>query len=784
MIMTSRVKYLRDESITTRPFISSERALLVTEFYRNSENRHLSSPVKRALAFRYILENKDVYIGNHELIVGEKGRLPKAVPTYPELCCHSLSDLDILDSREKIPYSVSSETRRVFREQIIPFWESNTMREVIFSSMEETWLECYTAGLFTEFMEQRSPGHTVLDEKIYRKGMNGFREDIAEAIKRQGIFDARRIEQLRAMDICIVALIRYAQRYAEEALRLAKLEVSDARKHELEEIAQVCRKVPLNPPSTFREALQYYWFVHLGVTTELNPWDSLSPGKLDQHLLPFYLKDVKNGILAEAEAVELLQCLWVKFNNQPAPPKVGVTAKESSTYTDFAQINTGGVKPDGSDGTNELSYMIIDVAHEMQLLQPSLSVQIGELSQPAFLERALEMIKTGFGQPSIFNADMIIKELLRQNKSLRDARSGGSSGCVEVGAFGKENYNLSGYFNLVKILEITLNSGVDPASGRRLGLDTGNPEGFISMDELLIAYETQFNHFVDIKIRGNAVIERLYAEKMPAPFLSVLIDDCIAKGMDYHDSGARYNTTYLQCVGLGSLLDCICAIDHHVFRRKDVQMSILLENLSGNFQDNEILRMKLRTRTPKYGNDDENGDRFIKWLEDVCFNAIDGRPNERGGEYHINFLPTTVHVYFGAVTGATPDGRYAGKPLSEGISPVQGMDREGPTAVLKSASKLNHSLTGGTLLNQKFIPAMVESKESRRKMSALIRTYFKLGGHHIQLNIVDRDILIAAKDDPENNSNLIVRVAGYSDYFCDLSEELQNEIIERTAHGS
>ena len=784
MIMTSRVKYLRDESITTRPFISSERALLVTEFYRNSENRHLSSPVKRALAFRYILENKDVYIGRHELIVGEKGRLPKAVPTYPGLCCHSLSDLDILDSREKIPYSVSSETRRVFREQIIPFWESNTMREVIFSSMEETWLECYTAGLFTEFMEQRSPGHTVLDEKIYRKGMNGFREDIAEAIKRQGIFDARRIEQLRAMDICIVALIRYAQRYAEEALRLAKLEVSDARKHELEEIAQVCRKVPLNPPSTFREALQYYWFVHLGVTTELNPWDSLSPGKLDQHLLPFYLKDVKNGILAEAEAVELLQCLWVKFNNQPAPPKVGVTAKESSTYTDFAQINTGGVKPDGSDGTNELSYMIIDVAHEMQLLQPSLSVQIGELSQPAFLERALEMIKTGFGQPSIFNADMIIKELLRQNKSLRDARSGGSSGCVEGGAFGKENYNLSGYFNLVKILEITLNSGVDPASGRRLGLDTGNPEGFISMDELLIAYETQFNHFVDIKIRGNAVIERLYAEKMPAPFLSVLIDDCIAKGMDYHDSGARYNTTYLQCVGLGSLLDCICAIDHHVFRRKDVQMSILLENLSGNFQDNEILRMKLRTRTPKYGNDDENGDRFIKWLEDVCFNAIDGRPNERGGEYHINFLPTTVHVYFGAVTGATPDGRYAGKPLSEGISPVQGMDREGPTAVLKSAPKMNHSLTGGTLLNQKFIPAMVESKESRRKMSALIRTYFKLGGHHIQLNIVDRDILIAAKDDPENNSNLIVRVAGYSDYFCDLSEELQNEIIERTAHGS
>ncbi len=784
MSMTLRVKRLRNESITTRPFISSERALLVTEFYRSSESSSLSSPVKRALAFRYILENKDIYIGSDELIVGEKGCLPKAVPTYPELCCHSLSDLDILDSRNKIPYIVSSETRRIFQEEIIPYWKSRTMREAIFSSMEEAWLECFTAGIFTEFMEQRSPGHTVLDGKIYEKGMKGFREDIAEVTRKQDTFDAPRIEQHKAMDICILALIRYAERHAEEALRLSKLEVSDIRKHELEDIAQVCRKVPLNPPSTFREALQYYWFVHLGVTTELNPWDSFSPGKLDQHLLPFYLKDIKNGILSEAETIELLQCLWIKFNNQPAPPKVGVTAKESSTYTDFAQINTGGVMPDGSDGTNELSYMIIDVAHEMRLLQPSLSVQIGTVSDPALLDRALEMIKAGFGQPSIFNADMIIEELLRQNKSLSDARSGGSSGCVEVGAFGKENYNLSGYFNLVKILELTLNSGIDPGTGSRLGPDTGNPDGFISTDELLKAYEIQFNHFVDIKIRGNAVIERLFAEKMPAPFLSVLIDDCIGKGMDYHEGGARYNTTYLQCVGLGSLLDCICAIDHHVFRRKNVPMSILLENLSGNFQDNEILRMKLRTRTPRYGNDDERVDRFVKRLEDICFNAIDGRPNERGGEYHINFLPTTVHVYFGAVTGATPDGRCAGKPLSEGISPVQGMDREGPTAVLKSASKLNHKLTGGTLLNQKFIPAMVESRESRRKMSALIRTYFKLGGHHIQLNIVDREILLAAQNDPDTYGSLIVRVAGYSDYFCDLSDELQNEIIERTAHGS
>lgn len=782
--MTPRVKRLRDESLDTKAFISPERALLITEFYRNSENRDLSFSVRRAMAFRYLLENRDIYIGSEELIVGEKGNLPKAVPTYPELCCHSLSDLDILDSREKVPYGVSSETREIFQDEIIPFWKGRTMREAIFSSMDDAWLECYSAGIFTEFMEQRSPGHTVLDGKIYRKGMSGFREDIAEAVTRLDEYDARRIEQLQAMNICASAIVRYAQRHAEEALRQAEMETSAVRKLELEEIARVCLAVPANPPSSFREALQYYWFVHLGVTTELNPWDSLSPGKLDQHLLPFYLKDVAKGILTEAEAKELLQCLWIKFNNQPAPPKVGVTAKESSTYTDFAQINTGGLKQDGSSGINELSYMILDVAQEMRLLQPSLSVQIGEVSRPAFLERVLEMVRTGFGQPSIFNADMILEELLRQNKSIEDARCGGSSGCVEVGAFGKENYNLSGYFNLVKILEITLNSGMDPATGVRLGPDTGNPEGFASTDKLLKAYETQLRHFADIKIEGNAVIERLFAEKMPAPFLSVLIDDCIAKGMDYHEGGAKYNTTYIQCVGLGSLLDCISAIVHHVFISKNISMSVLLKNLSGNFQGNEVLRMRLRTRTPKYGNDDETVDRYVKRLENICLNAIDGRPNERGGKYHINFLPTTVHVYFGAVTGATPDGRCAGKPLSEGISPVQGMDREGPTAVLKSASRLDHRLTGGTLLNQKFIPAMLASRESRLKLAALIKTYFKLGGHHIQLNVVDRETLIAAQDDPDSYSSLIVRVAGYSDFFCDLSEELQNEIIERTAHGS
>jgi len=780
--LTDRVERLRAGSLSASPHVSEERAMLVTAFYREIDPEGMPPVLARAGVFRHLLENRTLYLGDEELIVGEKGDLPKAVPTYPELCCHSLDDLEVLGSREKIPYSVSPGTMDAFREHIIPFWSGRTVRDRIFGVMEQPWLDCYRAGVFTEFMEQRSPGHTVLGGSIYFQGMEDIRKRIAAASgEHRG--DEGRTLQLRAMDICARSLILFAERYRRKALEMASGSDSPRRRRELLEIASVCARVPRFAPSNFREALQYYWFVHLGVTTELNPWDSFSPGKLDQHLLPFYERDIDRGILTPEGAGELLQCLWIKFSNQPAPPKVGVTARESSTYTDFAQINTGGLAPDGSSGVSDLSYLIIDVAQEMRLLQPSLSVQIGEATEEGFLERALEMVGAGFGQPSIFNADLIVRELLNQGKTLEDALLGGSSGCVEVGVFGKENYNLSGYFNLVKILEITLNSGRDPSTGTMLGASTPDPSRFTGVGGLLDAFSDQVRHFADIKIRGNGLIEDIYADEMPVPFLSMLIDDCIETGMDYHRGGARYNTTYIQCVGLGTLVDSISAVQHHVFRQGSLSMGELMGCLSRDFEGSGTTRRMLRNLTPRYGNDDPRADVFVERVQDICLDAVDGRPNGRGGEHHINFLPTTVHVYFGSVTGATPDGRRAGKPLSEGISPVQGTDRQGPTAVLLSASRLDHSRTGGTLLNQKFLPGMMRTDRDIAKLAALIRTYFRLGGHHIQLNVVDRETLLAAREDPESHSGLIVRVAGYSDYFCDLSAELQDEIIARTAHG-
>lgn len=782
--MNTRVSRLRQQSLDAVPYISAERAELITEFYANDNTP--SPALKRARAFRYLMEHKAICINDGELIVGERGPAPKATPTYPELCCHSLEDLDILSSREKIPFAVSPETISIYEEKIIPYWRGRSMRDLIFTEMTDEWKAAYDAGIFTEFMEQRAPGHTVADDKIYRKGFRQLREDIARhlaSLDYLGDPEAHdKAEQLRAMDIAAEAICIFARRHARLAESMAREETDPVRASELRRIAEICSWVPENPPRDFWEALQAYWFVHLGVITELNTWDSFNPGRLDQHLYPFYKKGLEDGTLTEDSARELLQCFWIKFSNQPAPPKVGVTAAESGTYTDFANINCGGLTPDGRDGVNGLTYLILDVIDEMRLLQPSSNIQLSAKNPDRFLKRALRIVRKGWGQPSIFNADMVVQEMLRVGKSLEDARCGGTSGCVETGAFGKEAYILTGYFNLPKILELTLYDGVDMRTGRQLGPKTGPAVLFETYEELWEAYTEQLNYFIDVKIKGNNVIERLYAKYMPAPFMSLLIDDCIAIGRDYNDGGARYNTSYIQGVGIGTITDSLSAIRHHVFDEPRVTMDQLLQALERDYEDREDLRRLLWDDTPRYGNDDDRADTIMTDVFKTFFDAVDGRPNVKGGRYCINMLPTTCHVYFGSVTGATPDGRRAWQPLSEGISPVQGSDRRGPTAVFKSASKMDHALTGGTLLNMKFSPKLLEDEAGINNLASLVRTYFKLGGHHVQFNVVKAETLREAQADPEAHRDLIVRVAGYSDYFCDLSRALQDEIISRTEH--
>lgn len=784
--MTPRVARLRKKSFEAQPSISAERALLVTEFYRQNHGKH-AVPVLRALNFKNLCEKKTIYIGDDELIVGERGPYPKAVPTFPELTCHSLEDLKILDSRAMTGYRVDVAVYDIYEKTVIPYWRERTMRERVFRDVPPNWHKAYEAGIFTEFMEQRAPGHTTLDGVIYRKGMLDFKAEIADSLANLDFISdaeaATKAEQLKAMDIACEAAIIFARRHADLARQLAAKQKTDrVRQKELEEIAAVCDWVPAHAPRNFHEALQMYWFVHLGTITELNGWDAMNPGHLDQHLFDFYEKDLAAGVLDRDRATELIECLWIKFNNHPAPPKVGVTAQESGTYNDFTNINIGGLKADGCDGVNEVSYILLEAVDELHLLQPGSNVQISHKTPHRFLRTACKVIRKGYGYPAVFNADQVIMEQIRAGKSLEDAREGGCSGCIETGAFGKEAYILTGYLNIPKILELTLNNGMDPLTGQAVGLPTGDATDFEDFDDLYTAFVTQLNYMVDLKIRVNNRLEQMYATDAPAPFLSVVIADCIAKGKDYNNGGPRYNTNYIQCCGIGTVTDSLSAIKKHVFENKSTSLKDLLQALGCNFVDQEALRLRLLNKTPFYGNDDDEADAIMQRVYADLFKAIDGKPNTKGGSYHLNMLSTTCHVYFGKMLGASANGRHAGLPISDGTSPSHGADRKGPTAVIKSLAKMDQAKSGGTLLNQRFLPSVVKDQEGIEKLCHLIRTYFNLGGHHIQFNIVDSQTLRQAQKTPGDYRDLLVRVAGYSDYFVDLDADHQEEIIARTEH--
>ena len=782
--MTERVTVLRTRSFDAVPAISEERAMLMTAFYLENAGK-APVPITRAKAFRHLCEHKSIYLGDLELIVGERGPAPKVVPTYPELTCHSRQDLEILRDRENTPYEVSDEAIAAYESTVIPYWRGRSMRDRIFSELPGEWHLAYGSGLFTEFMEQRAPGHTSLDGKIYRTGLRDIQRAIAERIERlefeRDPSALHRRDELTAMSVSCDAAIRFAERHAELAESLAN-ETSDAqRRAELLGIAKICRHVPAHAPRTFHEALQMYWFVHLGTNTELNGWDAMNPGRLDQHLYPFYRRDIDEGTLTPELAKELLECFWIKFNNHPAPPKVGVTAEESGTYNDFTNINIGGLARDGSDGVNELSYLLLEVVDEIHLLQPGSNIQLSRKNPDRFLHEACKVIRNGYGYPALFNADAVVEELVRTGKSLEDAREGGVSGCVETGCFGKEAYVLTGYLNTPKILELALNDGLDPVSGNRIGPGTGDAAGFASYDDLFAAFRAQLHAIVELKTRGNAVFEQAYARDMPAPFLSAVIDDCVERGLDYNEGGARYNTSFIQCVGIGSITDSLSAMKSQVFENRSIAMPTLLDCLAADFQGHENERLMLAS-SPRYGNDDDAADDIMRSVFDALYDEIDGRPNARGGVYHIDMLPTTCHIYFGSVMGASPDGRHAGRPLSEGISPSQGADHNGPTAVLKSAAKMDHLRTCGTLLNQKFIPGVIAGEEGIRNLGYLVRAYFRQDGHHVQFNVVDSATLVDAQKHPDRYEGLLVRVAGYSDYFCRIGKDLQDEIIARTAH--
>lgn len=649
---TDRIRRLREESVHGAvPTISMERAVLLTEAYQQYEGT-CSIPVLRSKAFYYLMAHRTLYLGRGSLIVGEKGPKPWAAPTFPELCCHTLEDFDTLNSRERVFFRVTDEDKRIQRDVIIPYWKDRAMLTKMNGLLPRAWQKLFAAGMFTEFLQQRGPGHTVADGKIYWKGYGDFLRDIQERLASLDFnndMDAlEKRDEWEGMAWVCRGMILLGKRYAALARDMAAKEKDPAWRRDLLDIAAVCDVVPEHRPQTFRQAIQMYWFTHIGVTTEMNNWDAYSPGKFDQYLEPFYDRDLAEGRLTRDDAKELLEALWIQFNNQPAPPKVGITLKESATYTDFCNINTGALRSDGTCGVSDVSYLILEVMDDMRLLQPSSNVQISQKTPERFLRKALEISRKGWGQPAFYNSEAIVQELMYLGKSLDDARACGiASGCVEAGTAGKEAYVLTGYLNIPKVLELALHRGYDAYTGEKAGIDVGDPLQFPSYDDVWQAFLKELKYVVDVK----TVVE---------------------------------------------------------------------------------------------------------------------------------FLPTTCHVYFGQVMGASPNGRRAHVPLPDGISPEKGADTHGPTAVIKSCAKLEQLKTGGALLNQKFTPSVVAGPKGLACLAALVRSYFTMDGHHIQFNVVDRETLLDAQRHPEQYENLIVRVAGYSDYFNNLDKALQDEIINRT----
>jgi pyruvate formate-lyase/glycerol dehydratase family glycyl radical enzyme len=765
------------------PELFPYRALSATHSFQETEGQPIA--LRRAKMLKRILEEQPVTIQEGELIIGMKTLKPRGSPLFPEINCTWIErDLDILASRRETPFFVSEETKKILREEIFPYWHGRQIYDRLLEAVPENIWTADKRGVIYNYFTSRTVGHIVVDyNKVLTRGMEGILADIEKSMGRLRCEDfgfILRRQFLQSVAMACEAVVTFAKRHAKEARRLASEVGSAERKAELEKIAAICDRVPAKPARNFHEALQSFWFSHLALNLETDG-HSISPGRFDQYLYPFYRKDIDSGELTQAEAQELLDLMWVKFDEITVAKDAG-ESQTSSSYPDFQNLNIGGLTPDGRDAVNELSFMCLTSLEHVLLPQPGLSAQISTKTQQKFLLRCCEVLRLGTGMPAMFNSDTMVTGMINRGKSLTDARSGSINGCVSPNCSGKDRMASSGYFNLAKCLEFALNDGVDRLTGEKLGPKTGDPADFNSFEQVVEAFRSQVTFFVEMKVHYDNIMRDIYASYCPVPLTSALIDDCIDRALDWHQGGAHYNQAVISGVGVGTVADSLAALKKHVFDGKEFSMAPLKKVLDEDFQGHELLRQTLISKTPHYGNDDDYADDLACLVQKIFCGEVEKHRDIQGAKYWVNLLPTTAHIAMGEATGATPDGRHAGVWLSEGVSPVQGHDLHGPTAATKSVGKLDHARCNGTLLNIKISPDSFNSSEDLQKLAALIRGYFDQGGHHIQFNIIDKKILMQAMEHPDEYRNLLVRVAGYSDYFVLLSPEIQREIISRTEH--
>ncbi|MDK2822018.1 MAG: hypothetical protein PWQ67_2686 [Clostridia bacterium] len=784
--VTARINKLKRKVVSTPKAICAERAFLVTESYKETEGEPMI--IRRAKAFQKVLNEMSIYIGEGELIVGNHASSCNKVPVFPETGALWVEEqLDSFTKRSLNRYLITEKEKDILK-KILPYWKGKTVLEIAPKLLPEE-----TKAVFEQVYPVISPtlflrngvGHLVPNYKVVLE--NGFEGIKSEVIEKLNNLDASRPGNIKKMQfyrsILIVsdAASNFAERYSRLAEKLAAEEKDLVRKEELEEIAKVCRRVPKMPATTFHEALQSFFFLQLLIHIETDGLAE-SPGRFDQYMYPFLKKDLQEKKLDIEKAQELLDCTWLKMNEINKLSDVPPTTKYFGGVSMTQNIIIGGIDENGDDITNELSYMCLEADAHIRLPQPSLSIRIHSGSPENFLLKTVELIKKGGGKPAIFNDEIIVPALMNDGISLADARNYGIVGCVEPISSGNANgWTNAAMFNLAKCLELALHNGVCQLSGKKIGLSTGEAREFNNFEQVKDAFVKQVAYFIKHMVIMLNTWDQVHMELLPTPFVSAFVDGCIDKGQDLVEGGAKFNYTGPQGIGLADVADSLTAIKTLVFENKILTMEELISALENDFEGQENLRLLLRNKAPKYGNGDLLPDLMAREVGVIYCREIEKYWNPRGGKYRPGLFPVASNVPLGGVVGALPNGRKKGLPLADGISPVHGCDVNGPTAVIRSVARVNHAqATNGTLLNLKFHPSALKDERDLKKLISLIRVFASLKLMHVQFNVVSADDLRKAQQDPENNRDLMVRVAGYSAMFVDLDKKMQDDIIDRT----
>lgn len=784
--MTNRVSELRRLLMDTKPSLSARRLTLVTQAYQKFAGDAI--PIFRAEVLRYILENLPVALRPDEMIVGTQSGAFRSVSIYPEYVSARWlkDDIDNLPVRRTDPIAVSPEVRAEVMEHI-DYWIGRSTEERFETILQDDVMEARRAGLITIGSRTMPSSHTMPDhQKLLSMGLNGYIETCRRHIREADGGSREAQEKIDFWNACIIAcrgVIRFAERHAEKAEELAARQTDPELRKNLLTVAKNCRNVPANPPRTFHEAVQFVWFIQLMPHVETNSAGN-GLGRYDQYMDPFYRRDVEAGILTPEQALEMIECFYIK-TAELLPLHNADDAKKFAGYPMWQILMVGGVDELGRDATNPLSFLCLRAQEELKLSQPAVALRIHEGTPQPLWRQAVSMIQKGLANPAFFNDKCAVATVLAKGGTLRDARNWAIVGCIEPhpGGGTADASPTGGYVNGLKCVELALHNGVDPETGKQVGIKTGDPSSFTCTQDVIDAVKAQLKHAWDLIIKGYNRVVPYHMLRLPVIFSSLIVDDCIEKGMPIQWGGARYSYVGTFFCGPASVTDSITAIDYAVFGRGLVTMDQLVEMLDHNFEGNERFRQLLLNQPPKFGNNDPETDRICRDLIVDCGNYVQRFHDSRGGRYCLSNLSQTLNLVFGEYVGATPDGRRAGEALSDNASPVMGKDVKGPTSTVNSVAALDQVNTwDGTLFNLRFDPRGVAGEKGLDIIESVIKTYFEHDGLHIQINVVDDKTLRKAQEKPDDYRGLVVRVAGYLAYFTELDKAVQDNIIERTAH--